>query len=47
MKKICNYIQKVFLISGYNKTLYELERLGYHKEYNILAKKIKKIKNSI
>lgn len=44
---IMNYISKVFLMAGYSKTLIELERMGYHKEYRLLAKKIRRIQKTI
>lgn len=47
LRNISNSICKSFLISGYSRTIVELERLGYHKEHTFLIKKLKRLQKTI
>lgn len=44
IKKIIKFFNKSLLICSYNRTIFELGRLGYHKEKNKLIREMNKIK---
>lgn len=44
IRKIIKFLNKSFLIYGYKKTIFELGRLGYHKEKDKLIEELRRIK---